>query len=99
MLADLHRETGTVGRDSNANELSPRCILVGDERRIGVVFVAGGGVLVKLIGRLNRRNRFEQLDRAGCSPLRGPLFMIATDGAIVRTRVGWFEISIPWCVT
>ena len=32
---------------------------------------------------------------AGAPPLRGPLFMIATVGAIVRTSVGWFEMSIP----
>ncbi len=32
---------------------------------------------------------------AGAPPLRGPLFMIATVGAIVWTSVGWFEMSIP----
>src|SRR4029078_9519212 len=36
---------------------------------------------------------------AGDPPLRGPLSMMATVGWMVRTRVGLFEISIPWWVT
>src|SRR5215210_9241668 len=42
---------------------------------------------------------FKSETDAGAPPLRGPLFMIATVGAMVRTRVGWFELSMPWWVT
>ena len=51
------------GRHSNPDELAAGCVLVCDQRRIGVQLGRRRRVLVKLIGRLDRRDRPEQLDR------------------------------------
>ncbi len=88
------------GVDRNLDELAPGRVAVGDQGGVGVV---GGRGRQRSCGA-GRPPRIEGTSRsrrtvAGEPPLRGPLSMIATVGAIVRSRVGWFEMSIPWWVT